>query len=125
MTASDVIARLAHHGHPVRVVGRRLTVSGQVPARVRYVLRQHRRALLDALAGRGDAEIPQQQLSARERDVIGATHDIGGTWTMGDGDGPLIDLLLGFTTIDELAEQHLDRLRRWRGFLHGVRRRAQ
>jgi hypothetical protein len=120
VTARDVLDRLAYHGHPVRAVGRSLTVSGRVPARVRYVLRQHRRALLDALAGRGDVEIPQK-LSARDRDLIGATHRIGDTYTLGDGDGPLIDLMLGFTTIDELADAHLDRLRRWHQFLGAMR----
>jgi hypothetical protein len=122
VTARDVLDRLAYRGHPVRAVGRSLTVAGRVPARVRYVLRQHRCALLDALAGRGDVEIPQK-LSARDRDLIGATHRIGDTYTLGDGDGPLIDLLLGFVTIDELADAHLDRLRRWHQFLGAMRRR--
>jgi hypothetical protein len=87
------------------------------------VLRRHRAALIGALRGR-DSEIEAPVLSARDRELIGCTHKIGDDYTFGDGDGPLVDLLLGFTTIEQLAQEQDERLHRYRGFLRGLRGRA-
>jgi hypothetical protein len=125
VTALDIVHRLRHHGIRLSVRGTRIVADARVspPAHVGRVLRRHRAALIGALRGR-DSEIEAPVLSARDREAIGCTHRIGDGFTTGDGDGPLIDLMLGFTTIDELADAHLDRLRRWHQFLGAMRRRG-
>jgi hypothetical protein len=123
VTYRDALDRLAQRGHAVSVTRGRLAVRGALPPRVQAIVRRHRAALLAAHRGH-DAEITDLKLDARTRDAIGATHKIGDQYTTGDGDGPIVDLFLGFTDLDELEAAQRDRLHRWRGFLRGMRRRA-
>lgn len=123
MTALDVVHRLRHHGIRLSASGSRLSIAGAVTPAVRRVLARHRPALVAALRGR-DVEIEAPALSARDRELIGCTHKVGDGYTLGDGDGPLVDLLLGFTTIEQLAKEQEERLHRYRGFLRGLRGRA-
>jgi hypothetical protein len=125
VTALDIVHRLRHHGIRLSVRGTRIVADARVPppAHVGRVLRRHRAALIGALRGR-DVEIEAPALSARDRESIGCTHKVGDSYTMGDGDGPLVDLLLGLTTIEQLAKEQEERLHRYRGFLRGLRGRA-
>lgn len=120
MTARDVIDRLAHHGVRLTATGSRLTIGGRASERVRRVLRDHRAALIDALRGR-DREI-DMQIPARTLDEIGA-FKLRGVWTHDLGDQVLWDLCLGFTTSDELAEAHRDKIARARRMVAGAVRR--
>jgi hypothetical protein len=123
VTAIDIVQRLRHHGIRPSLRANRIAVDASVPPpeRVRRVLRDHRAALIDALRGR-DREI-DMGIPARTLDEIGA-FKLRGVWTHDLGDQVLWDLFLGFTTGDELAEAHREKLARARRMLAGAARRV-
>jgi hypothetical protein len=123
VTYRDALDRLAQRGHAVSVKNGRLVVRGTLPPRVQQVVRKHRAELIAAHRGL-DAEITSLKLDARTRDAIGATHYIGGRYTTGDGDTPMLDLFLGFVALDELVDAQVERLRRWLMFLGAMARRG-